>query len=93
MYIGNSFEFGEKEIEIWRLEKAVCKEMELAAIAEICFDFDIPLIGIKGITDFVQHPAGKEQFIDNLVRTSKNVADTVVKTIDYAMGKKLSQLE
>ena len=66
--------------------------MELAAIAEICFDFDVPLIAIKGITDFVTHPSGAEQFVENLHKTSKNVADTVIKTIDYAVGKKLRDL-
>ena len=66
--------------------------MELAAIAELCFDFDIPLIAIKGITDFVTHPAAMDQFLKNLQITSKNVCHTVIKTVDYAMGKKLADL-
>ena len=66
--------------------------MELASIAEICFDFNIPLIAIKGITDLVTHPSVSQQFIKNLLITSKNVTNNVIKTIDYAFGKKLSDL-
>ena len=90
---GNAFAYGEKEVEIWKLENSICKEMELAAIAEICLDFHTPLIALKGITDFVTHPSGSEQFLKHLAMTGKNVADTTIKTIDFVVGKKLGDLE
>ena len=90
---GNSFGYNEKEGQIWKLENSICKEMELAAIAEICIHFNIPLVALKGITDFVTHPAGTKQFKSNLETTSKNIAEYTIKTIDFVVGKKLGDLE
>jgi len=81
---------------------AIVKEMEAAAVAEVAQLLGVPLIVIKGITDYIDHPglAGEttndipwnEQFEKELAPVSETLARIMVKVVEFIMGKKISEL-
>jgi len=75
---GNSLDSTDKErnkmVELAKKGKPLVKEMEAAAIAEVCKMFDVPLIAIKSVTDIVDGPGvPAEEFVENLGLASKNL--------------------
>jgi len=92
----NAFDFTERDAEIYRKHCVVCKEMECAAIAEVCALFDTKLIALKGVTDLVRRndeaktKEQAQQFMSNLRQTVENVTDTAEQVINAVMGKELS---
>ena len=59
------------------------KDMEGAAIAEVCAANKIPLYVIKGITDVYGNNSTAEQFKNNLDSVCKKFPETVKKVIEY----------
>jgi 5'-methylthioadenosine nucleosidase len=72
---------------------ASVKEMEAAAIAHVAHLFDVPLIGVKTITDIVDGPvATQEEFLANLGTAAAALKDVVPKVIEFLDGKLVSEL-
>lgn len=55
------------------------RDMEGAAIAQVCASNDIPLVAIKGVTDTYQNPA--KQFYENKKRVCALFPDAVLKVV------------
>ncbi|ETO29837.1 hypothetical protein RFI_07284 [Reticulomyxa filosa] len=100
---GNAFDHTLQELEAWKKYKTVLKEMECAAIAEVCAEFKKPLIAIKGVTDIVDKedtapdPLVNQaeinaQFITNLLHTCQNTANVTKLTVDFVLNKQISDL-
>lgn len=75
---GNSLDSTEDERKKMRAlaskGKPVVKEMEAAAIAEMCKMFQTPLVSIKSVTDIVDgHGVPAEEFMQNLGLASNNL--------------------
>jgi len=60
------------------------KEMEAAAVAQVCALHGVDFVAVKAITDLVDDPAPtSEQFLDNLAGASARLADAVPAAIDH----------
>ena len=88
----NAFGYTQEDRKIFKKHGVVCKDMECAAIAEICKEFGCKLIALKGITDFVEHHDHKH-FLENLTKTVDVLAGAVESVIKELRGKKLSEIE
>ena len=63
------------------------KEMEAAAVAWVCGLSGTPFVGIKTITDLVDHPTPTaEQFLANLSEASRQLAWAVPACIDHLVA-------
>jgi len=83
---------------------AAIKEMEAAAIAEVAQILGVPFVAIKGITDYIHDvpenksptngddEAWNKQFEKELAPVSETIAATMVKVVQFMLGKHLSQL-
>lgn len=80
---GSSFDFTEQDQAIMQSYGATMKDMEAAAIAWVCQEANIPLLVIKGITDYVgiDH-ASEEQFITNFNLTMQKLTRSCIELID-----------
>lgn len=76
---GNALDYVEKDLELLHSYGAHVKEMEAAAIAEICKEVDIPLTVIKSITDIVDggRPT-QEEFLENLSLASNRLSEKLL---------------
>jgi len=73
---GSSLDATDAELALFARERALAKDMELAALAVVCRTHALPLVALKGITDLVDHhEAAHEAFLRNLARTCARVAD------------------
>lgn len=76
---GNSLDFVDRDLEIIHQNGAHVKEMEAAAIAELCCETDIPLTVIKSITDIVDGGESTEkEFIENLQLASERLSKVLL---------------
>lgn len=73
---------------------AVVKEMEAAAVAQVAYDFSIPFLAVKSITDLVDsHEATHEVFLRNLERASHNLAEKLELLVEYlSAGRTFAEL-
>lgn len=80
---GNSFDYTKLDQEIMNSLEISIKDMEAAAIAWVCDMASVPLIILKGITDFVglNHP-NQEQFVQNFKLTTENVKKAVIRLVE-----------
>lgn len=80
---GDSFETNEREMEFFRRENVVAKDMEAAAVARVATDLRIPFVAVKAVTDLVDHPEpGHEAFERNLARVSDLLQSRLVGLLD-----------
>lgn len=80
---GNSLDFVDKDLDLIHEFGAHAKEMEAAAIAEICEEQEVPLICIKSITDIVDGGIPThEEFMDNLHKASDELSKHLLKFLD-----------
>jgi len=64
------------------------KDMEAAAIAWVCELAAMPLIIIKGVTDFIRlNKSGKDQFVDNFKFTMDQLTSACTNLLDYLLDK------
>lgn len=72
---GNSLDHTEKDLEIFKKNNAQIKDMEGAALAWVCRQYDVSLVSLKVVTDIfdLPHPAA-DQFIKNLTQASQELA-------------------
>ncbi|MGA4506574.1 5'-methylthioadenosine/adenosylhomocysteine nucleosidase [Propionibacteriaceae bacterium G1746] len=54
----------------------VAVDMESAAIAQVCYSFEVPFVSVRGISDMAGPNAG-EEFNDNLSSVSQRAAEVV----------------
>lgn len=79
--------------ECMQSNNAHCKEMEAAAIAEVAQLCQVPMLAIKVITDFVDvEESTEEQFFNNYKLAIQVLTEKIVSTIDFIVGKKLTEL-
>ena len=88
----NAFDYTKEDQVVFKKYGVVCKDMECAAIAEMCKQFGTKLIALKGVTDLVQHHDEKH-FLENLKMTVGAVADVTQLVVKEIMGKKISDIE
>lgn len=81
---GNSLDCREPDEEMLRESGAAVKEMEAAAIDQVCRWASVPLVSVKAITDIVDgdRPTA-EEFMQNLGAASAALQAAVPKVIDY----------
>eukprot|EP01083_Nonionella_stella_P149865 476571_1 len=87
----NAFDYTKQDQTIYKNLGVVCKEMECAAIAEMCAEFGCKLIALKGVADLVNHH-DHENFLQNLGKTVKAVTDVTELVIREISGKQLSDI-
>lgn len=89
---GNSLDFIPQDDE--RMQDAVAKDMEGAAVAWAAeLAGDIPVIGIKVVTDIVDgDKPTHEEFLQNLKTASDSLQDHVPKVLDFVVNKQVSEL-
>ena len=64
-----------------------CKEMEAAAIAQVCALYDKPYVGVKSVTDLMDVEEGSsDQFLANLAFASENLQKVVINMFDNIAG-------
>lgn len=72
---GNALDYVDRDLEILHSFGAHVKEMEAAAIAEICQEAEVELTVLKSITDIVDGDrATEEEFIENLHLASSELS-------------------
>lgn len=71
---GASLDATADELALFREARALAKDMELAALAVVCRDAEVPLASLKGVTDLVDH---HEPTTDAFVRNLKNTSDRI----------------
>eukprot|EP01084_Bolivina_argentea_P002521 4656_1 len=87
----NAFDYTKQDRAIYKKLGVVCKEMECAAIAEMCAEFGCKLIALKAVTDLVEHH-DHDNFLDNLKNTVKALTDVTELVIGEISGKQLSDI-
>ena len=63
---GSSFDLSPSDLYSLKKLKVDVKEMEAAAVVWTCNRFNIPVVVVKSVTDFVEHIGGHEEFSTNL---------------------------
>lgn len=73
---GNQFIYSEKQIDeiTYYFPEALAVEMEGAAIAHVCNEFNIPFIVIRSISDLVKNPRNEMTFDEYLLKASERSA-------------------
>lgn len=72
---GNALDYVEKDLELLHSFGGQVKEMETAAIAELCEEAEIPLTVLKSITDIVDGDRPTtEEFLENLSTASRELS-------------------
>jgi len=85
---GNAFDFTNQDQEIMKDLDVSIKDMEAAAIAWVCELAAMPLIIIKGVTDFIRlNKSGKDQFVDNFKFTMDQLTSACTNLLDYLLDK------
>ena len=81
---GDSFTPSSEELEFFETEGVHAKEMEAAGIARLASDHGLPFLAVKAVTDLVDHPEPEhEAFLRNLERVSEELADRLVRLLDW----------
>jgi len=80
---GNSFTASPKEEEFFEKHKPDVKEMEFAAIAWVCVQFDMKYFALKAITDLDDKPNNFQAFLKNKRRLSDKLRDAVEIALCY----------
>ena len=90
---GNSLDHVEADDKLMEANRADCKEMEAAAIAEVAEQFGVPFIGVKSVTDLVDSPVSTaEQFMANLAASATALQVALKKVLDFLDGKTVGDL-
>ena len=87
----NSFDCTACDEEIYREYGVMCKEMECAAVAEMCQYFDSQLIALKAVTDLVKYHDA-DGFVENFGKTVDALTDVTEMVIREIYGKSLAAI-
>ncbi len=75
---GSSLDTTVQEMGFFAAESVACKDMEAAAIVRVARDFQTPFVGLKAVTDLVDHhQTVQESFLKNLKFATTRLADAV----------------
>ncbi len=81
---GDALDYSKEDALMMSKNNALVKEMEAAAIAWVCEHHRIPLMPVKVITDFVDHPIDTAvQFFQNYEKAVQELKKAVARIIDY----------
>ena len=81
---GNSLDESDTDREMILSLSGEVKEMEAAAVAQVCALHGVGFVAVKAITDLVDDPAPtSEQVLANLARASSRPAGAVPATVDH----------
>ena len=90
---GNSLDHSPTDDEVMEQNDASIKDMEAAAIADVCRAAEIPFFAIKVITDIVDGGiASQEEFLENLGKAADSLQTSMPKLLDFLDGKLLDEL-
>lgn len=81
---GNSLINTAEDFAILHQHKAYIKEMEVASIAEVAYDFNVPVLAIKAITDYYDKTSeSANQFLSNFNLAVNNLNKIIKPIINY----------
>ncbi len=90
---GDSVHADPSDLERLQSNKAACKEMEAAAIAEVAQFCNIPMIALKVITDYVDSQERTyAQFLRNYQVAMQALTEKVAAALDFILGKAMADL-
>lgn len=94
---GNSLDITESELKTLSglaETEPVVKDMEAAAITEVCAGADIPLLSLKSITDLVDgNRPTSEEFLANFQLASIRLREEVVKLLDNLTQESIKKVK
>jgi 5'-methylthioadenosine nucleosidase len=81
---GDALDFSKEDALMISKNNSGVKEMEAAAIGWVCEHHRIPLMPVKVITDFVDHPTETAiQFFQNYERAVEELKNAILRIVDY----------
>lgn len=90
---GNSLDCTKECMAIMKEHDASVKEMEAAAVAEVCRMYDVPFAAVKSITDIVDGEHATEvEFVQNLGKAVDRLKDALFELLTAIDGKTLEEL-
>lgn len=82
-----------EDLERMKMINSECKEMEAAAIAEIAHICNIPMMGLKVITDFVDsEEKTHQQFLKNYHYSIQILSEKIKEVISFIYGKNINEI-
>lgn len=80
---GDSLDMVERDMELILQNEAVIKDMEAAAIAWTCRQFEVPMFAIKAITDLIDEPdPTPKQFLLNLNLAAGQLQKSTIRVLE-----------
>lgn len=90
---GSSFRKDDEQLRHIVQSGAVAKEMEAAAIAWVCWLKQVPLVGVKSITNLLDEAqTSEQQFVDHFAAATQQLTAQVEHLIDAVRGRTLAEL-
>lgn len=81
---GDALDYSKEDAHHMTKNEAFVKEMEAAAIGWVCEHHGVPLMPVKVITDFVDHPTDTAvQFFQNYEKAVEELKNAVLQIVDY----------
>ncbi len=81
---GSSLLKSPDDISVLMEHDAIAKEMEAAAVAWVCYEYNVKFIGLKSITNILDKPEASEvQFVENLEYASQALAKQLANIVEY----------
>lgn len=76
---GDRFSTGKEDVELISNQGCALRDMEGAAIAQVCESNNLPLIMLKGVSDVYGSESEQEQFVRNLDSLAKGFPEIIEK--------------
>lgn len=93
MSTGNSLDCIAPDLEAMHASETAVKDMESAAVAEVCRLWGTPMLAVKSVTDIVDgDKPTNEEFLANLHASSQALQDAISRILGFVDGKTLAQL-
>ena len=85
---GDSLDHTKEDMEIMKKHSSTVKDMEAAAISQVCKLAGVEYLGVKVVTDLIDgdRPA-HEEFMENLGKAAESLQENVPKIIEYLANK------
>jgi 5'-methylthioadenosine nucleosidase len=81
---GDALDYSREDQEYIAANGGTLKEMEAAAIGWVCSFTETPLMPVKAITDWVDHPADTgEQFLANYEKSVEKLTQELLRVLNY----------